>query len=175
VYLAFQLITGKIVRKNRPTQVMGFIVDLARKCIEGIQMNWVSYLINQLQKDCHEAQDQGYEFHFSWFFILISFIAWEMPEGGTLIEIESFKALAANFTTLWYSNDMEKKWQSNAVFHTYCLQLKRAIDSFPRMTLNTLHRFRPLAKFRADRNFIYIIARRDEHKEEIQSYYKITE
>jgi hypothetical protein len=43
------------------------------------------------------------------------------------------------------------------------------------MTSNTLHRFRPFAKFRADKHFIYIIARRDEHKEELQSYYKLTE
>jgi len=42
------------------------------------------------------------------------------------------------------------------------------------MTPNTLHRFRPLAKFHTNRNFIYIIALRDETKEEIQSYYKLT-
>jgi hypothetical protein len=61
------------------------------------------------------------------------------------------------------------------VFHTYYLQLKRDIQSFPRMTPNTLHRFRPLVKFHTDRHFIYITAHRDEHKEEIQSYYKLTE
>jgi hypothetical protein len=169
------LIAGKLVRKNRPTQVTGFVVDLAGKCIEGIQMNWVSYLVNQLEKDCREAQDQGYEFHFSWLLILIAFIAWEMPEGATFPEIEPSEPLAAKFTTLWYSSDMEKQWQSNAVFHTYYLQLKRAIESFPRMTLNTLHRFRPLVKFCADRHFIYITVRGDEHKEELQSYYKLTE
>jgi hypothetical protein len=36
-----------------------------------------------------------------------------------------------------------------------------------------LHRFRPFVKFHVDRNFIYIIARRDEHKEELQSYYRL--
>jgi hypothetical protein len=39
VHLACQFIAGKLVRKNRPTQVMGFVVDLAGKCIEGMQMN----------------------------------------------------------------------------------------------------------------------------------------
>jgi hypothetical protein len=43
------------------------------------------------------------------------------------------------------------------------------------MTPNTLHRFRPLAKFCTDRNFIYITARVDENKEELQSYYKLIE
>jgi hypothetical protein len=37
--LACQLITDKLVRKNRPTQVTGFLVDLTGKCAEGLQMN----------------------------------------------------------------------------------------------------------------------------------------
>jgi hypothetical protein len=40
------LIIGKLVRKNKPMQVTGFVVDLAGKCVEGMQMNWVSYLFN---------------------------------------------------------------------------------------------------------------------------------
>jgi hypothetical protein len=40
VCLACQLIAGKLVRKNRPTQVSDFVVDLAGKCREGLQMNW---------------------------------------------------------------------------------------------------------------------------------------
>jgi hypothetical protein len=59
VCLACQLIEGNLVGKNRPTQVTGFIVDLAGKCVEGMQMNWMSYLVNQLEKDLCEAQDKG--------------------------------------------------------------------------------------------------------------------
>jgi hypothetical protein len=129
--LACQLIAGKLVRKNHPTQVTDFIVDLARKCVEGMQMNWASYLVNKLEKDYHETQDQGYDFHFSWLLILIAFVAWEMPVGATFPEVEPSEPLAARFTTLWYSSDMAKQWQTNAVFHTYYLQLKRAIESFP--------------------------------------------
>jgi hypothetical protein len=85
VCLAFQLIAGKIVRKNHPTQVTGFMVDLAGKCVEGMQMNWVSYLVNELEKDCREAHDQGYKFHFSWLLVLIAFVAWKMSEGETFL------------------------------------------------------------------------------------------
>jgi hypothetical protein len=158
VHLACQLIAGKLVRKNRPTQVTGFVVDLAGKCAEGVQMNWAQYLVNQLELDCREAQDQGYEFHFSWLLILIAFIAWEMSEGATFPDIEPFEPLAAKFSTLWYSNDMNKQWQSNVMFHTYYNQLKLAIQAEPRMTPNTLHRFRPLMKFSVDHHFIYITA-----------------
>jgi hypothetical protein len=34
---------------------MGFVVDLTGKCVEGMQMNWASYLVNQLEKYFHEA------------------------------------------------------------------------------------------------------------------------
>jgi hypothetical protein len=139
-----------------------------------MQMNWASYLINELEKDYHEAQDQGYEFHFSWLLILIAFFSWEMLEGETFPEVDPSNPLATRFTTLSYMSDMVNQWQSNVVFHAYYLQLKHAIESFPRMTPNTLHTYRPLEKFHADQHFIYITACRDESKYELQSYYKLT-
>jgi hypothetical protein len=81
-----------------------------------------------------------------------------MLEGAIFPDIEPFDPLAVKFTTLWYSSDMNKKWKSNVVFHTYYLQLKRAIEAKPHMTPNTLQRFRPLMKFSVDRHFIYITA-----------------
>jgi hypothetical protein len=36
VCLSFQLIDGKLIRKNHPTQVTGFVVDLTGKCVEGM-------------------------------------------------------------------------------------------------------------------------------------------
>jgi hypothetical protein len=57
VCLACQLIIGNLVCKNQPTQVYGFVVDLTKKCAEGLQMNWAKYLVNQLEIDCREAKD----------------------------------------------------------------------------------------------------------------------
>jgi hypothetical protein len=123
VHIDFHLIFGKLIRKNRPTQVTGFVVDLTGKCIEGMQMNWVSYLVNQLEQYCREEKDQDYKFHFSWLLILIAFVAWDMSEGATFPKVESSKPLVMRFTTLWYSSDMVKQWKSNIVFHTYYLHL----------------------------------------------------
>jgi hypothetical protein len=71
-------------------------------------MNWVKYLVNQLESDFYEAQGQGYEFHFSWLLILIAFTACEMPEGATFLDIELFEPLTMKLTTIWYSSDMGK-------------------------------------------------------------------
>jgi hypothetical protein len=46
VCLTCQLIVGKLVRKNRPTEVIIFVVDLVGKCTKGLQMNWVKYPVN---------------------------------------------------------------------------------------------------------------------------------
>jgi hypothetical protein len=108
VHLSCQLITGKLVHKNRPTQVSGFVFDLVGKCAEGLHMNWVKYLVNQLEIDCRESRDQGHEFHFSCLLILIVFVAWELSEGATFPDINPFEPLATKFSTLWYSNDMNK-------------------------------------------------------------------
>jgi hypothetical protein len=98
-----------------------------------------------------------------------------MLEGVTFPLVYPSEPLAARFTTLWYTSDMVKQWQSNAVFHDYYLQQKRTIESFMWMNPNTFHTYMPLVKFCTNRHFIYITMHRDESKEELHSYYKLTE
>jgi hypothetical protein len=80
VCLSYHLIADNLIKKNHPMQDTGFIVDLTGKCMEGMKMNWASYLINELEKDYHEVQDQGCEFHFSWLLVCIIFVSWKMPK-----------------------------------------------------------------------------------------------
>jgi hypothetical protein len=72
-----------------------------------------------MEKDYRKAQEQGYEFHFGWILILITFVVWQMPKGATFPEVDPSELLVARFSTLWNMNDMVKKWQSNIVFHDY--------------------------------------------------------
>jgi hypothetical protein len=74
--LDFHIIAGNLIRKNWPTQLTRFVVNLIGKFVKGMQMNWASHLVNELEKDYCEVQDQGYEFHFNWLLILIAFVAW---------------------------------------------------------------------------------------------------
>jgi hypothetical protein len=106
---------------------------------------------------------------------LITFVAWDLPEGATFPDLNPFKPLAMRFSTLWYSMDMSKKWKSNSIFHRYYNQLKAAIGGEPRITHNTLQIFRPLINFSTDRHFICLTPCTDEHQEQLQSYYKMTE
>jgi hypothetical protein len=61
------------------------------------------------------------------------------------------------------------------VFHAYYQKLKVSIESFSRMTPRTLHQYRLIEKFHVDPHFIYITSRIDENKEELQSYYNLTD
>jgi hypothetical protein len=73
-------------------------------------MKLVSYLVNEIEKDCREVSDHGYEFHFNWLLVLITFVAWKTLEGATFPEVEPSELLDTRFTTLWYTNDMSKPW-----------------------------------------------------------------
>jgi hypothetical protein len=77
----------------------------------GGDTNELGELVNELDKDCHEAQDQGYKFHFSWFLVLIAFFTWKILEGAAFPESEPSKPLVASFSTLWYTNDMFKEME----------------------------------------------------------------
>jgi len=70
---------------------------------------------------------------------------------------------------------MLKKWKANVVCPAYYQQLKVSIELSACMALHTLYQYRPLAKFFIDPHFIYITVHRDEIKEELQCYYKLTD
>jgi hypothetical protein len=82
------------------------VVDLTGNCVEGLQMKWVKYLVNQLKVNFREAKDESYKFHFSWMLILIVFTSWDMSEGVTFPDIESFEPLVVKLTTLWDLSNM---------------------------------------------------------------------
>jgi hypothetical protein len=44
-----------------------------------------------------------------------------MPEEEAFPEVNPLESLATMFSTLWYTSDMAKQWQSNVVFHDYYL------------------------------------------------------
>ena len=56
-------------------------------CAEGVQMNLLHYLLNELLVDVEESQEKGTTFHYSWLLILISFVAWSEPTNYQGVDI----------------------------------------------------------------------------------------
>ena len=45
----------------------------------GFQLNWLTYLLNEMLVDAKEVQEKVNPFQYSWLLILIYFVAWEEP------------------------------------------------------------------------------------------------
>jgi hypothetical protein len=56
------------------------LIAATNKCIVGIQMNWVTFLVNQFLIDYMEEQEKGIEIHYDWLLILIALVAWRELE-----------------------------------------------------------------------------------------------
>jgi hypothetical protein len=44
--------------------VPAVVIVGAEKCLEGVQMNWANFLVNQCLIECIEAQEKGTKFHY---------------------------------------------------------------------------------------------------------------
>jgi hypothetical protein len=59
IRFAMQVLACKLLRKCCKDQVSTGVIATMEKCVEGVQMNWVTFLLNQFLMDCREAQGQG--------------------------------------------------------------------------------------------------------------------
>ena len=59
---------------SHPNQCTIGAVMLAALCAKAVQINWSQFLLNDLLQDAASSQEEVTAFHYSWLFILISFI-----------------------------------------------------------------------------------------------------
>jgi len=58
-------------------EVSTAVIVAAKKCVEGIHINWENFLRNYFLQDCTEAQEKGTEFHYAWLLILVALFLWK--------------------------------------------------------------------------------------------------
>ena len=63
----------------------------ADQCVEGVQMNWSLFLMNQLVEDVVEVQEGEHTFTYSWLLILIALVAWMEPVDYQGMDVEAVK------------------------------------------------------------------------------------
>jgi hypothetical protein len=54
-----QSVDYKLSRKCRKDQVPLAVIVTVEQCVEGVHMNWATFLLNQFFIDCEEAWDKG--------------------------------------------------------------------------------------------------------------------
>jgi len=82
VHVATQLLVGKIMKKFHANEVLAPVVVLAEQCAEGVQFNWSKFLCKEFLTNCHEAQEQGKTFHYTWLLLFIFLVAGELLEDS---------------------------------------------------------------------------------------------
>lgn len=77
-----KILARKIMHKYRAHEVPAPVVSLAMQCNKGVQFNWAKYLCKYSLDDFCEVQEEGKGFHYMWLLLLITPIAWRMPEDS---------------------------------------------------------------------------------------------
>jgi hypothetical protein len=98
-----QVLAYKLLHKCRRDEVPTTVISEAEKCKEGVQMNWVTFLVNQFLQDCTEAQEKGAEFHYAWLLILIALVRWQEPAYFQRMHSLGRSPLAARYANLWHT------------------------------------------------------------------------
>ena len=77
---AAKILCSKVLQKMSPTNCTSAIVELSKRCAQGVHINYSQFLLNKLMDDVLDTQELPTEkFHFSWPLILISFATWTPP------------------------------------------------------------------------------------------------
>jgi hypothetical protein len=95
------------------------VIVATEKCVEGVSMSWVPYLLNQFLIEFSEAQDRGMEFHYPWLLILIAFTAWEEPEDAQFLGLRGKPCLVAKYHNFWYTTNKRRQINTNVEFFLY--------------------------------------------------------
>jgi hypothetical protein len=77
--------------------------------------SWAPYLLNQLLVDCRDAQDNGYEFHYSFLIILISLVGWQEPKFSAFLDRKG-KCYVARYESLWQAKENKNKQENKTIF-----------------------------------------------------------
>ena len=102
VRVGARILASKVVRGNRQVQCNSRVVACAHKCVEGVQMNWSLFLLNQLLVDSLAAQSRC-PFSYSWILILTALVAWMEPEDYQPMMVEATKVCRiARYQNLWW-------------------------------------------------------------------------
>jgi hypothetical protein len=99
VQFAMQVLACKLLHKCRKDEVPTAVIAAVEKCIEGVQMNWATFLVNQFLQDCIEAQEKGTKFHYAW---LVDFYCVGRMAGTRLLSVHGTSGRGS--MVAWYAN-----------------------------------------------------------------------
>jgi hypothetical protein len=94
----------KLLRKFHREEALVGVIAVEVQCAKGMKFHWASYMLNQFLVDCHDMQDNGTEFHYSWLTILITLTRWKEPNFSTFLDRVG-KCYTTRYESLWQAKD----------------------------------------------------------------------
>jgi len=119
----------------------------------------VQYLSKEFLLNCHEPQDNGKEFHYAWILLLISVIAWRLPEDSQFPPQDAYLPEATKFTSLCVTKDPERVMETKIFWVLVEIDLCTVISQRPRLSPNLFEKLEAYAKFNANFHNISIYMR----------------
>jgi hypothetical protein len=116
VQFATQVLACKLLHKCQKDEVPAAVIAAVEKCIEGVQMNWATFLVNQFLQDCIEAQEKGTKFHYAWILILIVLVGWKEPGYYQCMGTSDRGSMVAWYANLWNTPNKRRKQDNNVTF-----------------------------------------------------------
>lgn len=148
----------KVLRKCRKDQCPTGAVTIIVKCLEGVQMKLVTFLLNYFVQEYIEAQDKNVDLHYYWIFILIVLKKWHIPKDTQFPLMNKIDFNTHKFNILWYTVDKKLQQENNFMFYIQKEVKSHMINKVPWIPFQTIIGCGPMVHFHTTPHFMYIQA-----------------
>ena len=151
----------KLLRKMRPNQSMTCTITAAEQWIVGDQMNYETYLLNELLFDATNVQDKVNPLNYSWLLILISFFAWEeLPEYQGVDVLVPCRG--AKYQNLWFNKENpQRQKDKNIGFYLQAEEIRHFVKKKWWITKENIELFQNIKIFWVGAHHIFLHPRQD--------------
>jgi hypothetical protein len=112
-------------------------------------------LLNSFLEYCKDAQEWGFEFHYSWFLILIALMGWHEPTYKCSLT-RTRKCGTTCYTSLQSTADPKVKKVNNDMFVQYLIEIQNNVEDTWRISPETVHEYGQIVNVCASCHNIWI-------------------
>jgi hypothetical protein len=143
IRFATHVMSCKMLQKCRKDEVPATVIAATEKCIEGVQMNWATFLVNQFLKDCIEAQEKGTKFHYAWILILFVLVGWK-ERGYQCMGTYGRGSMAVRYANLWNTPNKRIQHYNNVTFFVYLENIRYLVEHTLCISTETVEKYKDI-------------------------------
>ena len=115
------------------------------------------------------AHEKGTLFHYSWFLLLISFIAWSNPQDYQGLNL-LVTCKGVRYHNLWFEKYLKDRQKHNNIeFFMHGEAIRHQVNNMSRLDDDTIQQFRSIVKFEIGLHDTYIYPRQQLQGQRLQT------